>query len=217
MNTNTMYVSQDSNKVLKNTYGLLALTTAFSALMAYFNSMWMIKVTPIVLLVAYFGLMYFTYKFKDSAMGIVGAFAITGLLGFSIGPLIQHYISNVANGSTLVMQSFIGTALTFVGVNLYVQKAKPKLNESWLPIMFWTTLVAVAIGMVNFYFLQMSIISVIISAVILFVSVIYLVYQTNSIINGGETNYILATVGIFASLYNIFVSLLNLLGFSSNE
>lgn len=217
MNTNTLSTTYESNKVLKNTYGLLALTTGFSALMAYLNTMWMISITPIIILVAYFGLLFFTYKFKDSALGLVGAFAITGLLGFSLGPILQHYITNVANGSALVMQAFLGTAITFAGVNIYVMKAKPKLNESWLPIMFWTTLVAVAIGMVNFYFLHMSILSVLLSAVILFVSVIYLVFQTNSIINGGESNYILATIGIFASLYNIFVSLLNILGFTSDD
>jgi len=83
--------------------------------------------------------------------------------------------------------------------------------------MFWTMIVAVGISLVNYFFLQMPILSVMLSAVILIVSVMYLVYQTHSIINDGETNYILATVGIFASLYNIFVSLLNILGFMSDD
>lgn len=216
MNTQVQTYQED-NKVLKNTYGLLALTTAFSALMAYVNMFMLIKITPILVLGIYFGMVWFTYKFKDSALGLVGAFAITGLLGFTLGPIIESYISNINNGGVLVMQAFLGTALTFLGVNLYVQKYKPQLNESWLPILFWTMIISVAIGMVNYYFLNMSILSVILSAVILLVSVVYLVFQTNSIINGGETNYILATIGIFASLYNIFVSLLNLLGFASDE
>ena len=76
---------------------------------------------------------------------------------------------------------------------------------------------AVGISLVNYYFLQMSILSVVISAVVLLVSVIYLVYETNSIINGGERNYILATVGIFVSLYNIFMSLLSILGFVNKD
>jgi modulator of FtsH protease len=208
---------EENNKVLKNTYGLLALTTGFSALMAYLNMSLLIKITPLVVLGLYFGMVWFTYKFKDSALGLVGAFAITGLLGFTLGPIIESYISNINNGGTLVMQAFLGTALTFVGVNLYVQKYKPQLNESWLPILFWTMMIAVAIGLVNYYFLNMPILSVLLSGVILIVSVVYLVFQTNSIINGGETNYILATIGIFASLYNIFVSLLNILGFASDE
>lgn len=216
MNTQVQTYQED-NKVLKNTYGLLALTTAFSALMAYVNMFMLIKITPILVLGIYFGMVWFTYKFKDSALGLVGAFAITGLLGFTLGPIIESYISNINNGGVLVMQAFLGTALTFLGVNLYVQKYKPQLNESWLPILFWTMIISVAIGMVNYYFLNMSILSVLLSAVILLVSVVYLVFQTNSIINGGETNYILATIGIFASLYNIFVSLLNLLGFASDE
>ena len=216
MNTQVQTYKED-NKVLKNTYGLLALTTAFSALMAYVNMFMLIKITPILVLGIYFGMVWFTYKFKDSALGLVGAFAITGLLGFTLGPIIESYISNINNGGVLVMQAFLGTALTFLGVNLYVQKYKPQLNESWLPILFWTMIISVAIGMVNYYFLNMSILSVLLSAVILLVSVVYLVFQTNSIINGGETNYILATIGIFASLYNIFVSLLNLLGFASDE
>lgn len=216
MSLSQVYTTQYNNKVLKNTYGLLALTTGFSALIAYFNSMWNISVNPLILLAVYFGLTFFTYKFKDSALGIVGAFAITGWLGFSLGPIIQSYL-NIPNGSTIVTQAFLGTGLAFVGVNLYVQFAKPTLNMKWLPIMFWTMIVAVGISLVNYFFLQMPILSVMLSAVILIVSVMYLVYQTHSIINDGETNYILATVGIFASLYNIFVSLLNILGFMSDD
>lgn len=217
MITNVSTNLSSTNKVMKNTYGLLALTTGFSALMAFVNMSLMIKITPLIVLALYVGLMFFTYKFKDSALGLVGAFAITGLLGFTLGPMLEHYISNVSNGGTLVMQSFMGTALTFLGVNLYLQKYSPKLNEAWLPVLFWTMIVCVAVGLVNYYFLEMGIISVILSAVILLVSVVYLVFQTNSIINGGETNYILATIGIFASLFNIFVSLLNLLGFASED
>lgn len=216
MNTQVQTYNED-NKVLKNTYGLLALTTGFSALMAYLNMFMLIKITPILVLGIYFGMVWFTYKFKDSSLGLLGAFAITGLLGFTLGPIIESYISNINNGGVLVMQAFLGTALTFVGVNLYVQKYKPQLNESWLPILFWTMIIAVAIGLVNYYFLNMPILSVLLSGVILLISVVYLVFQTNSIINGGENNYILATIGIFASLYNIFVSLLNILGFVSDE
>lgn len=216
MNTQVQTYNED-NKVLKNTYGLLALTTGFSALMAYLNMFMLIKITPILVLGIYFGMVWFTYKFKDLSLGLLGAFAITGLLGFTLGPIIESYISNINNGGVLVMQAFLGTALTFVGVNLYVQKYKPQLNESWLPILFWTMIIAVAIGLVNYYFLNMPILSVLLSGVILLISVVYLVFQTNSIINGGENNYILATIGIFASLYNIFVSLLNILGFVSDE
>lgn len=216
MNTRVETYTEE-NKVLKNTYGLLALTTAFSALMAYLNMSLMIKITPILLLAMYFGMVWFTYKFKDSSLGLLGAFAVTGLLGFSTGPMIEFYVNNITNGGALVAQAFLGTAITFVGVNIYVSKYKPKLNESFLPILFWTMMVAVAIGLINYYFINMPILSVILSGVILIVSVIYLVYQTNTIINGGETNYILATIGIFASLFNIFVSLLNILGFASDD
>lgn len=217
MNTRSVYAVNDTNKVLKNTYGLLAITTAFSALMAYMNMFLMITITPIVTLALYIGLIFITHKMKDSGWGIACVFAITGLLGFTIGPIIQSYMANIPNGSALVAQAFLGTAITFVGVNMYVAKAKPKLNESWLPIMFWTMAVAVVVSLVNYYFLQMSILSVVISAVILLISVVYLVYQTNAIINGGETNYVLATVGIFVSLYNIFMSLLSILGFVNKD
>lgn len=217
MNTRSVYAANDTNKVLRNTYGLLAITTLFSALMAYMNTFLMITITPIITLALYIGLIFLTNKMKDSPWGIVCVFAITGLLGFTIGPIIQSYVTNIQNGSTLVAQTFLGTAITFIGVNMYVAKAKPKLNEAWLPILFWTMVVAVGISLVNYYFLQMSILSVVISAVVLLVSVIYLVYETNSIINGGERNYILATVGIFVSLYNIFMSLLSILGFVNKD
>lgn len=205
------------NKTLRNTFYLLSFVTAFSGLMSYINTILLIQITPIITLALYFGLIFFTHKFKNSALGIVGAFGVAGLLGFTLGPIIEHYVTNVSNGGTIVMQAFFGTAFTFLGVNLYVQSAKPKLNESWLPILFWTMIVSVGIGLVNYYFLNLPILSVLLSSVILLVSVVYLLFQTNSIINGGETNYILATIGIFASLYNIFVSLLNLLGFLSDD
>ncbi len=217
MNTNSAYMVNDSNKVLKNTYGLLALATGFSAVMAYVNTHLNIHITPILLIAVYFGLIFLVNKFKDSGIGLLLVFAITGLLGFSTGPILQSYINNIENGSTLIMQSFIGTAVIFAGINMYVSMAKPKLNESWLPILFWTALVAMGLGLVNYYFLNMSVLSVVISCVFLIVSVVYLVFETNSIINGGERNYILATVGIFVSLYNIFMSLLNILGFASRE
>jgi modulator of FtsH protease len=212
----TSYYVTDTNKTLKNTYGLLALATGFSAVMAYVNMQIGLKITPILLVALYFGLIWLVHKFKDSGLGIVLVFAITGLLGFSTGPLIQHYIQNVPNGSELIMQAFLGTAVIFTGINIYTAVAKPKLNEAWLPAMFWITAVAMGLGLINYYFLEMSILSVMISAVFLVISSIYLVYQTNAIINGGETNYVLATVGIFVSLYNILISLINILGFSRN-
>lgn len=213
----TSYYVTDTNKTLKNTYGLLALATGFSALMAYANMQIGLKITPILLVALYFGLIWLVHKFKDTGLGIVLVFAITGLLGFSTGPLLQHYMQQIPNGNELVMQAFLGTAIIFTGINIYTAVAKPKLNEAWLPAMFWITAVAMGLGLINYYFLEMSILSVIISAVFLVFSSIYLVYQTNAIINGGETNYVLATVGIFVSLYNIFMSLLNILGYSSRN
>lgn len=213
----TSYYVTDTNKTLKNTYGLLALATGFSALMAYANMQIGLKITPILLVALYFGLIWLVNKFKDTGLGIVLVFVITGLLGFSTGPLLQHYMQQIPNGNELVMQAFLGTAIIFTGINIYTAVAKPKLNEAWIPAMFWITVVAMGLGLINYYFLEMSILSVIISAVFLVVSSIYLVYQTNAIINGGETNYVLATVGIFVSLYNIFMSLLNILGYSSRN
>lgn len=216
-NTSVYSNKTEMNKVAKNTYLLLALSTAFSAFMAYLNTILLIPINPIILLVSYIALLFLTHKFKDSGFGIVLVFAITGLLGFSLGPILQHYLVSVPNGSQIVGQAFFGTAITFAGVSLYVKVKNPSLNEKWLPVLFWTMLVVVGLSLVNYFFLQMTILSVLISAVILFISVVYLVYQTSSILNGGETNYILATVGIFASLYNIFLSLLNLLGFANSN
>lgn len=213
----TSYYVADANKTLKNTYGLLAIATAFSALMAYVNTHLNIHITPILLIAVYFGLIFLVNKFKDSGVGILLVFAITGLLGFSTGPILQTYMTAIPNGNAIVMQAFIGTALIFTGINIYSAVAKPQLSESWLSIMFWISLVAMGLGLINYYFLGMTVLSVAISAVFLVISSVYLVYETNAIINGGERNYILATVGIFVSLYNIFMSLLNILGFASKE
>lgn len=205
------------NKNIKNTLTLLSLTTAFSALMAFVNMSLGVTVTPIISIAIYFGLIFLLNKMQDSGAAILIAFALTGWLGFTLGPILNHY-AKIPNGSGIVMNAFLGTAITFIATSFYAYKKRPTISGVWMSNLFWISLVGVGMSLINYYFLHMTILSVIISLVFLAVSVFYLTFEMSRLFsNDPNMNYVLATVGIFVSLYNIFISLLNLLGFSNRN
>jgi modulator of FtsH protease len=205
------------NKTLKNTLTLLALTTGFSALMAFVNMHLGINVGPIISIAVYFGLIFLLNMVKDSGGAIFVAFGITGWLGFMLGPILNHYVK-MEHGYGIIINSFLGTALTFAGTSFYAYKNKPTIKGVWMSNLFWISLVAMGLSLVNYYFFHMTIISILISVVFLAISVLYLTFEMSRIFkNEPGINYVLATVGIFVSLYNIFVSLLNILGFVNSR
>jgi len=211
-NTLTQNKSQviEINSVLKNTYMLLAATLGFSALAAWFASKPIHPViNPLIMLGVYFVLLFLVHKTANSGMGIVMTFAFTGWMGFTLGPILSIYAS-IPNGEMIIAQALGGTALLFVCLSGYVIVNKTNMSKA-LPFITIGILVAFVISLINVFFLQMPMLSVVISAAFLVLSSALLMWQTSAIVNGGERNYILATITIFVSLYNIFISLLNLL------
>lgn len=205
------------NKTLKNTLILLSLTTAFSALMAFINMSLNISVGPLISIIVYFGLIFVLNKTKDSGAALFVAFAITGWLGFTLGPILHHYIK-IPNGTSIIVNAFLGTALTFAATSFYAFKKKPTIKGVWMSNLFWISLIGMGMSLINYYFLHMPIISIIVSFVFLAISVVYLTFEMSRIFqNDPSVNYVLATVGIFVSLYNIFISLLNILGFMNKD
>ncbi len=204
-------LTQVRNKVLKNTYALLAMTLLFSALTAgvsivmnppHFTGL----VTSVLALL----LLWFVLpRTANSAMGLAVVFGVTGLLGFGLGPLLNAYL-NTANGSQIIMTALGGTGIIFLALSAYALTTKR--DFSFMGGMLMVGMIVVVIAAIANIFLAMPALSLTISAIVILLMSGFILYDTGRIVNGGETNYILATVSLYLSIYNIFVSLLQLLG-----
>ena len=204
-----------TNKVIRNTYMLLSLTLAFSALMAAVSmSMGAPRLGIVVTLVGYFGLLFATSKFRNSGLGVLFVFALTGFMGFTLGPIISAYLS-MPNGSSIVMQAMAGTAAIFLGLSAYAVTTKKDFSFMGGFLMVGI-LVAFLAGLGAMFF-QIPALSLTVSAAFVMLMSGLILYETSNIINGGETNYVMATVTLFVSIFNLFTSLLHLLGFMNND
>lgn len=199
-----------TNKVLRNTYALLSMTLIFSALCA--GAAVALNMPPmgmIVTLVGYFGLLFLTTRFSNSGLGLLFVFALTGFMGLTLGPIISMYLS-IPNGSQIVMTAMGGTGIIFLGLSGYVLTTRKDFSFIGGFLMVGI-LVAFLAGIASM-FLSMPGLSLAVSAMFVLLMSGLILYQTSQIIHGGETNYILATVTLFVSIYNLFLSLLQLLG-----
>jgi modulator of FtsH protease len=205
-----------TNKVLKNTYLLLAATLAFSALTAA-AAMALGLPHPglVITLAGYFGLLFAVHKTAHSALGILFVFALTGFMGYTLGPIIGAYLKFVPNGHAVVTNAFAITAVTFTGLSLYAVKSGRRFSAMG-GFLFVGILTAFLLGLVAVFF-DMPALSLAVSAMFVLLMSGLILYQTGEIVNGGEDNYILATVTLYVSVYNLFTSLLHLLGFAGEE
>lgn len=198
-------------KVLRQTYQLLAMTLIFSSIVAVV-SMQLGLPHPGMLLTlgGFFGLMLLTNFLRNSAWGLVSVFALTGFMGYTLGPVLNHYAS-FGNGSQIIATAFGTTAIAFLGLSAYARSAKaPDMMKfsSFLIIGVWT---AFALGLVSFFF-AMPMLALAVSGLFVLLMCGMIMWQTQAIIGGGETNYIMATVSLYVSIYNLFTSLLHILG-----
>jgi len=198
------------NKVLKNTYMLLSMTLAFSAVTATISmAMNLPHFAAIIMILVAFGLMFVVNKKADSASGIFWIFAFTGLMGASLGPMLSHYAS-MPGGPSMIMQALGGTALIFFALSGYALTSKK--DFSFMGGFLMIGLVVAVIAMIANIFFQIPALSLAISSAIIMIVSGLILFDTSRIIHGGETNYIRATVSLYLSLYNIFVHLLSMLG-----
>ena len=196
------------NKVLRNTYMLLALTLAFSAAVAGVSMALNLPHPGILLLlVGFYGLLFLVHKTANSSAGLLSVFAFTGFLGYSLGPILNMAVSN--GGYEIVMTALGGTALIFFSLSAYVLTTKKDM--SFLGGMMMAGFVVIIVGFIANLFLQLPALSLALSGLFIMFSAGAILMQTSAIIHGGERNYILATVTLFVSLYNIFLSLINIL------
>lgn len=197
------------NKVLRNTYMLLALTITFSAITATITSFMNIgMIGYFAMVIGSFICLFIVQKKADSAAGLFWIFAFTGLLGGSVGPIISMYIAGGAGH--LVAQALGATAVVFFTLSAYALVSKK--DFSFMGGFLMIGLVVAILAMIANFFFQMPALSMAINALVIFVMSGLILFDTSRIIHGGETNYIRATVGLYLSIYNIFIHMLSLLG-----
>ncbi len=199
-----------TNKVLKNTYTLLAMTLLFSAGAAGLSmTLNLPPFGPVITLVGYFGLLFLTSKFSKQGLGILFVFLLTGFMGLTLGPILNMYM-HMANGSQIVMTALGGTGVIFLALSGYVLTSRKDFSFMGGFLMVGI-LVAFLAGLGAMIF-SIPALSLAVSAMFILLMSGMILYQTSEIIHGGETNYIMATVTLYISLYNLFLSLLEILG-----
>lgn len=204
----------ETNKVLRNTYALLSMTLLFSAVMASVGVFANISygVALIADIVAIVMLWFVLPRTANSATGIPVIFAVTGLLGFGLGPVLNYYL---AINPSIVMTAFGGTAVIFLGLSGYALTTRKDFSfmAGFLMVGFFVVLAAALLNI----FLEIPALFLAVNAAIVLIMSGFILFQTSSIIHGGETNYIMATAGIFLSILNLFTALLHLLGAFSGD
>jgi len=209
-------MDDDARRVLRNTWNLLALTLLFSAGVAAVS---MVNNWPhpglLITLAGYFGLLFLTQALRNSAWGILSTFALTGFMGLTIGPIVNAYTTMFSNGDQLVIAAMGSTGVAFVGLSGFAMVTKKDFSFMG-PMLFVGILVAFVAGLVA-YFFSMPALSLAVSGMFALLMCGLILYQTQQIVRGGERNYIMATVTLFVSIYNLFLSLLHLFGFFFGE
>lgn len=206
-----------TNKVLKNTYLLLSLTLIFSSVTAFFGIVsGASQGGALVASIAAIAMLWFVLpRTANSASGIPVLFAITGLLGYGLGPMLSYYLA-MSNGPSLVMTALGGTGVIFLGLSGYALTTKK--DFSFMAGFLMVGLFVVIAASIGNIFFQIPALSLAVSAAVIMIMAGMILFQTSSIIRGGETNYIMAAAGLYLSLLNMFQALLHLLGaFSNND
>lgn len=205
-----------TNKVLKNTYLLLSMTLLFSAFTAAVSmAIGIGQGVALILMLVSFGLLFWVHKAAESSQGIIAIFAFTGCLGASLGPMLSFYLA-LSNGPGIVLQALGGTGLIFFTLSGYALTTRK--DFSFMAGFLFTGLIVAVVAMLLNIFLQIPVLSLVISAAVIMTMSGLILFDTSRIIHGGETNYIRATVSLYLNIYNIFVHLLHLIAmFSGRE
>lgn len=205
-----------TNRVIRNTYSLLSMTLLFSALTAAIS----VKLSLphpglLITLGVYFGLLFLTHKLRNSVWGLLSVFAFTGFMGYTLGPILNAYLA-LPNGGQLVVSAMGATGGIFLGLSLYALTSRR--DFSFMDGFLMAGILVAFLAGLGALFFEMPGLSLVVSAMFVLLMAGLILYQTSSLIHGGETNYIMATVALYVTIFNLFTSLLHLLGFmNSNE
>ncbi|OOY35787.1 BAX inhibitor protein [Solemya velum gill symbiont] len=205
-----------TNKVLKNTYMLLSATLLFSAVMATVSLF--LQVPPMAYMISVIGAMvlgmFVLPRTANSTSGIGVIFLITGMLGFGLGALLSIYLQ-LPKGPQIIGTAFAGTSIIFLALSGYALTTRK--NFSFLGGFLFAGMIAVIVAIVASLFFNMPALSMAISGAVILLMSGFILFDTSRIINGGETNYIMATYGLYLTIFNIFIHLLSLLGIMSDD
>jgi len=218
--TNTELRTQETvlstNKVIRNTYTLLSMTLLFSALTAGVSMALKLPHPGLLLtLGGYFGLLFATTRFRNSSLGLAFVFALTGFMGYTLGPILNAYLA-LPNGGQVVMTAMSATGVIFLGLSGYALTTRK--DFSFMGGFLMVGILVAFMACLGAVFFEIPGLSLAVSSMFVLLMAGLILYETSNIIHGGETNYIMATVTLFVAIFNLFTSLLHLLGtFNSNE
>jgi len=204
-----------ANRVLRNTYMLLSMTLLFSALTAGV-SMALNLPHPglLVTLGGYFGLLFLTAKFRNRGLGLLFVFGLTGFIGYTLGPILDAYLA-MPNGGQIVMTAMAMTGVIFIGLSGYVWTSRK--NFSFMSGFLLAGILLAFLAGLGAVFFNLPALSLTVSSMFVLLMAGLILYETSNVIQGGETNYIMATVTLYISIFNLFTSLLHLLGFMNSD
>lgn len=200
-----------TNKLIKNTYLLLSMTLMFSAVTAGLAMVFNLPhLSPFITMVGYFGLLFLTTKFRNSALGLVFVFALTGFMGLTLGPILNLYIKAFTNGHELIMMALGGTGAIFLGLSAYALTTRK--DFSFMGGFLMAGILVAFLAGIGALIFSIPTLSLAVSGMFILLMSGMILFETSNMINGGETNYIIATINLYVIIYNLFLSLLQLLG-----
>ena len=206
-----------SQSIIRNTWLLLSLTLLFSAGAAFLGT----QHPPAMggMIATFVGglvLLFVTQALRNSIWGLVSIFAFTGCMGYSLGPMLNQFIRGYTNGGQLILTALAGTGTIFFVSSAWILSTKKDLS-GWGKTLMIGLVVCIVASIGNFFF-HMPAIQLAISSMMVVISAALMMYDTSRIINGGETNYIMATISLYLDILMLFQNLLILLGeFSGNR
>lgn len=203
------------HRVLRNTHALLSMTLLFSAGVAGGAVAFGWPAPGLLLTLAgYFGLLFAVHKLQRSGWGVAAVFAVTGFMGWTLGPLLTRVLALPGGGQT-VMLALGATGLTFLALSAVALTSRRDFSR-FGAFLFVGMVIAIVAGLAA-VFLQIPALSLAVSAMVALLSAGLILVETSRIVNGGETNYVLATVSLYVSVFNLFTSLLSLFGFAGGD
>ncbi|SFU66998.1 modulator of FtsH protease [Polaromonas sp. YR568] len=203
------------HRVLRNTYALLSMTLLFSAAMAALSVFLKLPAPGLIITLAgYFGLLFLIHKVQNSGWAVPAVFALTGFMGYTLGPLLAMHLA-LPGGAQTIALALGTTGVTFLTLSGWVLATRRDFSFMG-GFLFAGMVIAILAGLAAM-FLQMPALALAVSAVVALLSAGMILFETSRIVNGGETNYVLATVSLFVSLFNLFTSLLSLFGFGGSN
>ncbi|MBC7715658.1 MAG: Bax inhibitor-1/YccA family protein [Pseudorhodobacter sp.] len=208
-------LAPSTQRVLRNTYALLSMTLLFSAGVAALSVALRLPGPGLILmLVGSFGLLFAIHKLQNSAMALPAVFALTGFMGYTLGPVLSKTLALPGGAQTITM-ALAATGATFLALASYVMTTKR--DFSFMGGFLFAGMVIALLAGLGAVFLQMPALGLAVSAMVALLSVGLILFELSRIVNGGETNYVLATVGLFLSIFNLFSSLLALFGMGGSD